>query len=246
MLIQAGSCNGIDSALITVVDLTIYTTEFKEPYAKASEPDLPKYGEDGILIITTPFLGKYYQFEAMLDEQKGLNFFENIGNNIHNFSQETIKIAVSNNYKEIKKYADVICTEDKNGYFVMMPSNQTYLWAKMEGEIRPAGRNHYNVWTPKALKAFLEEKNAEISNSIVTLEKSKLEVRTERGGAGKISGYKINSLFFIYVKDCLDKGSHISFDISKVQQLNPTITAKMDFRGTLNYTEVKTYYNSLF
>ncbi len=48
----------------------------------------------------------------MLDEQKGLNLFENIGNNIHNFSQETIKIAVSNNYKEIKKYADVICTED--------------------------------------------------------------------------------------------------------------------------------------
>lgn len=109
MLIQAGSCNGI---VITVVDLTIQTIEFKEPYAKASEPDLPKYGEDGILIITTPFLGKYYQFEAMLDEQKGLNLFENIGNNIHNFSQETIKIAVSNNYKEIKKYADVICTED--------------------------------------------------------------------------------------------------------------------------------------
>ena len=33
------------------------------------------------------------------------HLFENIGNNIHNFSQETIKIAVSNNYKEIKKYA---------------------------------------------------------------------------------------------------------------------------------------------
>ena len=47
MLIQAGGCNGIDSALITVMDLNIYTIEFKEQGAKASEPDLPKYGEDG-------------------------------------------------------------------------------------------------------------------------------------------------------------------------------------------------------
>ncbi len=31
MLIQAGGCNGIDSALITVIDLVIYTIEFKEP-----------------------------------------------------------------------------------------------------------------------------------------------------------------------------------------------------------------------
>ena len=49
MLIQAGSCEGIDSALITVIDLVIYTIEFKEPGAKVSEPDLPKYGEDGKL-----------------------------------------------------------------------------------------------------------------------------------------------------------------------------------------------------
>ncbi|MBQ9232170.1 MAG: hypothetical protein IJ190_13480 [Prevotella sp.] len=49
MLIQAGGCGGIDSALITVIDLVIYTIEFKEPGAKTSEPDLPKYNEDGKL-----------------------------------------------------------------------------------------------------------------------------------------------------------------------------------------------------
>ena len=246
MLIQAGGCNGIDSALITVMDLTAYTIEFKEPYAKTSEPDLPKYGEDGMLVVTTSFLGKYYQFEAMLDEQSGLNFFENIGNNIHDFSQESIKIAVSNNYKESHKFANVICTEDVDGYLVMMPSNQTHLWAKIEGEIRPAGRNHYNVWTPKALKKFLIEKGAEFNGSKVTLKKSLLETRTERGGAGKISGYKINSLFFVYVRDCLETNVNITFDISRVQQLNPTIAAKMDFRGSLSYGEVKQHYSGMF
>lgn len=246
MLIQAGGCNGIDSALITVIDLTAYTIEFKEPYAKTSEPDLPKYGEDGVLVVTTTFLVRYYQFEAMLDEQKSLNFFDNIGNNIHDFSQESIKIAISNNYKESHKFASVICTEDVNGYLVMMPSNQTHLWAKIEGEIRPAGRNHYKVWTPTALKRFLTEKNAEFNGSKVTLKKHLLESRRERGGAGRISGYKINSLFFVYVRDCSETNTTITFDISKVQQLNPTITAKMDFRGSLSYKEVKDHYNNFF
>lgn len=233
-------------ALVTVIDLSIYTIEFKEPYAKTSEPDLPKYGEDGILVVTTPFLSKYYQFEAMLEEQKGLNFFENVGNNIHDFSQESIKIAVSNNYKETHKYADVICTEDKDGYLVMMPSNQTYLWAKIEGEIRPAGRNHYKVWTQSALKKYLTAKNAVFSGSKITVEKSNLDERKERGGAGRISGYKINSLFFVYLENCKDDGTRITFDISSVQQLNPTIAAKIDFRGTLHYYEVKEHYQQFF
>ena len=76
-----------------------------------------------------------------------------MGNNEHNFSKESVNIAVSNNYT--KKYADVICTEDKESFLVMLPANQVQLWANIEGEIRPAGRNHYNVWTPNALKKFL-------------------------------------------------------------------------------------------
>ena len=76
MLIQAGGCGGIDSALITVMDLNVYTIEFKEPGAKTSEPDLPKYGEDGKIVITDDFISRYPQFEAMLREQKDLNFLK--------------------------------------------------------------------------------------------------------------------------------------------------------------------------
>ncbi len=130
MLIQAGGYGGIDSALITVIDLVIYTIEFKEPGAKTSEPDLPKYGEDGMLRITKDFLGRYPQFEAMLNEHRDLNFFENIGHNIRDFSEESIKIAVSNNY--VNKYANVICTEDTEGFLVMMPANQVQLWSRLK------------------------------------------------------------------------------------------------------------------
>lgn len=243
MLIQAGGCNGVDSALITVVDLVIYTIEFKEPGAKTSEPDLPKYKEDGKINITKDFLHRYPQFESMLNEQKELNFFECMGSNIHNFSKESINIAVSNNYT--KKYADVICTEDVDGYLVMIPSNQVQLWAEIEGEIRPAGRNHYRVWTPNKLEDFLKEQNATINEKTITIQKNKLGLRRERGGNGKISGYKINPLFFVYAKDCVDNGSTIRFDISKVRQLNPTIAGKLFF-SNLKHLRVKSYYEKLF
>ena len=163
-----------------------------------------------------------------------------MGHNINDFSKDSVIYAVSNNY--INKLLNVICTEDKNGYLVMMPANQVQLWAQTEGEIRPSGRNHYEVWTPKALRRFLMEKEAVFSGTNVTVEKSNLKIRKARGGAGKISGYKITPLFFVYSKDCEDLGSKISFDIRKVQQLNPTIAGKVFFKS-LSYTEVKQYYS---
>lgn len=241
MLIQAGGCDGIDSALITVVDLEIYTIEFKEPGAKTSEPDLPKYNEDGTMILTETWLTKYPQFGAMLKEQEGLNFFDVMGHNINNFSMESVDIAVSSNYSNKKKYADVICTEDKNGYLVMLPTNQVSLWAKIEGEIRPSGRNHYKVWTPIALRNFLLQMGATINGNIVEIKKSCLVERKERGGNGKISGYKVTPLFFIYAVDCVECNGILTFDIRKMQQLNPTIAGKMFFKN-LKYQEVKNYY----
>lgn len=239
MLIQAGGCNGVDSALITVLDWAVYTIEFKEPGAKTSEPDLPKYGEDGQLKVTKDFLKKYSQFQAMLEEQKSLNFFEMMGHNINNFSPESIHFAVANNYT--KKYADVICTEDKHGILVMPPCNQVNKWARLEGEIRPAGRNHYNVWTPNALKRFLREKNAIVNGMMVTVKLETLQPRLQRGGNGRASGYKINPLFFIYSKHCTEEEGKITFDIREVQQLNPTIAGKMFF-DSLEHRSVKESY----
>lgn len=238
ILIQAGGCNGIDSALITVFDLNIYTLEFKEPSAKTSEPDLPKYREDGNLLITDNFNERYPQFKQMLEEQSKLNFFSKMGKNENNFSIESVNTAVTNNYT--KKYADIICTEDTDGYLVMLPVNQISLWAEIVGEIRPAGKNHYKVWTPNALKSFIEDKNGNIVGSTVTIKKTNLGIRKERGSS-KISGYKINSIFFVYLRNCVEENDLIKFDLYNVRQLNPTIAGKMFFK-TLKYLNVKNYY----
>lgn len=243
MLIQAGGYGSVDSALVTVIDLVIYTIEFKEPGARMSDPNLPKYGEDGKIRITKDFLDHYPQFEAMLNEKKDLNFFDNIGHNINDFSDKSIYFAVSNNYAN--KYAHVICTEDVEGYFVMMPVNQVQLWAALEGEIRPSGRNHQKVWTPNALKRLMLPFEPIIHGDIVKLEKNKLEVRKARGSSGKISGYKITPLFYVYAKNCKDDGKYITFNIADVQQLIPSIACKVFFKR-LKYEEVKSYYSKLF
>ena len=239
MLIQAGGCCGVDSALITVIGLDIFTIEFKEPSAKSSEPDLPKYGEDGVLRVTPQFLEKNPQFEPMLNEQKALNFFDVMGSNIHNFSYESVNTAIVCNYAA-KKFADVICTEDKAGFLVMLPANQVPIWARIEGEIRPAGRNPYPVWTPQALQRFLIEKGAIINGDHIQMKMDSLTPTKPRGGLG-ISRYKINPIFFVRACDAIQNGINIEFDLSKVNQLNPTIAGKMFF-DDLHYSEVQAHY----
>lgn len=239
MLIQAGGCGGVDSALITVFDLKAFTIEFKEPGAKTSEPDLPKYGEDGKIVVTNAFLSKYPQFGPMLEEKRDLNFFDVMGSNVNDFSYDSINVAVSNNYNT-KKFADVVCTESEDEHLVMMPINQVEIWARIEGEIRPAGRNHYQVWTPIALRRFLDQKGARIESNTVSISVGNLKPVPPRGGFG-VSRYKINSLFFVFAKDCCVEKGVAHFRLSFVRQLNPTIAGKMFFEH-LHYDEVKRHY----
>lgn len=239
MLIQAGGCGGVDSALITVFELKIFTIEFKEPGAKTSEPDLPKYGEDGELRVTDAFIAQYPQFGSMLKEKAGLNFFRAMGSNVHDFSAESVNEAIVENYCA-KKFADVVCTEDVREILVMIPVNQVSLWAKTEGEIRPAGRNHYAVWTPLALRQMLQGKGATVVDGRVSIPLSSLVVAQPRGGHG-ISRYKINPLFFVRAENVSVTGGQVVFPLDAVRQLNPTIAGKMFFED-LYYSEIKSHY----
>ena len=241
ILIQAGGHGGVDSALVSVIDLNIFTIEFKEPGAKTSEPDLPRYGEDGLLKVDPKFVKENPQFEAMLNEQvdKQLNFWESVGSNINDFSAESIHKAVAENYSG-KKFADVICTEDRVGLLTMMPSNQVHLWGKLEGEIRPGGRNPYSVWTPEKLRALISSLGGTINDNSVSIERSRLTTAKPRGGAG-ISRYRLNSIFFVRSKFVTEIGDSLRFDLTKVEQLRPTIAAKMFFQA-LDYSVVRSYY----
>ena len=240
-LIQAGSNNGVDCAFVDLVNHKYYTIELKEPYAKTPEPDLPKYSENGNLIVTQEFLDRYPQFESMLEDTfaKELNFFVHAGKNFNQFTNECVTSAANESYMG-NKSANVVCTEDKVGNLVMLPANHIGNWATLEGEIRPAGRNRYSVWTPLWFKGFVEGLAGEVRDSQVSIPISKVKPIKQRGGS-KASGYKIGSLFYVRGEACTEDAGTLSFALEEVQQLNPTIAVKMNFKA-LNGEEVKTHY----
>ena len=241
MLIQAGSCDGVDSALITVINLDIYTIEFKERGSKTGEHDLPEYGEDGKIVINETFINKYPQFKLMLNDQKNLNFFEVQGHNINDFDYKSVEYAVAKSYS-LKKYADVVCSEDLDENLIMLPANQLHFWADLQGEIRPNGRNDYKVFTPKALHKYLKDKHATIDNNIYILPINEMKPVHQRG-KNSIGRYKINSLFFVRKSNCIIKNGTISFSINDVRQVHPTIAAKMGLKDECNWDNIKKEYN---
>lgn len=242
VLYQAGGAGAVDCAFKAKFDENFGMIELKEPYARTSEPDLPKYSEDGLIVSSPEFDDTYPQFREMLYEQinQGLNVFDHIGNNVSQFSTESLEKAVTENYSG-KKYAHVICTEDKEGKLVMLPSNHVALWAKLEGEIRPSGRNSYKVWTPEHLKKILMNLGAKNENGIITISKSALKTSKARGNSN-ISRYKIDPFFFVRKKEVAIKGDLAQFSLSEVRQLNPSITAKMKFES-LDIKEIQKFYS---
>ena len=242
ILYQAGGAGAVDCAFKTELHEDLAMIELKEPYARTSEPDLPKYGENGLIVSSSDFEEAYPQFKKMLDEQldQGLNVFEHVGNNISNFSTESLVKAVTENYAG-KKYAHVICTEDKQGRLVMLPSNDVARWAKLEGEIRPSGRNSYKVWTPDHLRRVLIKLGATFRNELVTIPLATLKTSKARGNSN-ISRYKIDPFFFIRKNEVKINGDFAQFSLHSIRQLNPSITAKMKFEG-LVIRDIQKFYS---
>ncbi len=240
-LLQAGGASGVDCALISSEEKVATMLELKEPYARTSAPDLPKYGEDGNLVTSDRFEKEYPQFKSMLEEQikNRFNIFEHVGKNFSDFSAKSIEKAVIENYSG-SKYADFICTEDSDGYLVIIPCGHVAKWAKLEGELRPTGRNSYPVWTPIKLTKVIEEKGGKVVGDIVTMPLSSFKQSKARGGE-RISRFKINPLFFIRSEDAETTQSQVSFTLDSVEQNIPDITTKINFKG-IQFSKVKEFY----
>lgn len=240
-LVQAGGAGGVDCALISFEKKIATMIELKEPYARTSAPDLPKYGEDGFLVSSDKFVQDNPQFKSMLEEQikKRFNIFDHLGSNLSDFSAESIESAVTQNYSG-EKFAHFICTEDSSGFLVLIPSGHIKHWAKLEGELRPTGRNSYPVWTPNKLLSVLKEKGGSIHNDTVTMPLSSFKQSKARGGE-KISRFKISPLFFVRSEDVENTKSTVIFKLGAIKQNIADITAKIKFEN-LEVSEVKEFY----
>ena len=177
----------------------------------------------------------------MLEEQikKKFNIFDHLGSNLSDFSPESIESAVTENYSG-EKYAAFICTEDSSGNLVLIPSRDVAIWAELEGELRPTGRNSYPVWTSNKLLSVLKEKGGSIQMDTVTMPLSSFKQSKARGGE-QISRFKISPLFFVRSEDVENTEGKVTFKLDAVKQNIPDITAKINFKN-LEVSEVKKYY----
>jgi hypothetical protein len=96
-LVQAGGAGGVDCALISFEKKIATMIELKEPYARTSAPDLPKYGEDGYLVSSEKFIGENPQFKSMLEEQikKKFNIFDHLGSNLSDLTIFIVGIIIT-------------------------------------------------------------------------------------------------------------------------------------------------------
>ena len=241
VLFQAGGAGGVDCAFQNEKFPEVAMIELKEPYARASDPNLPKYEKNGLIISTEKFEKANPQFNSMLEEQitKGTNIFNHLGSNINNFSPTSIEKALKENYQG-EKFAHVICTEDSHGNLVMLPSNHVTHWARMEGEIRPSGRNSCKAWSTARLIEVLGNIGAKEQGGKVEVDMTSLKPTKARGGS-QISRYRIDPIFFVRAKDLTTEGVRATFDLKSVKQNIPSITAKMNFED-LEIEEVRDFY----
>jgi hypothetical protein len=252
-LVQAGGPNSYDAVLIDLDSNTNVKIEYKEPASKAKELDL-NYDESGYLVKTEKFTIQFRQLLPMLNEaiRAKVNIFklaDSSTKNFISFSTPSILKALDDNYTG-ENTADVICTEDKNGYLVMMSSNDVTKFvdpptlkgiAGIKGEIRSAGRNKYKVWSHEKLQEHIAKVGGTVnSGNKVTIETASMKA-TKGAGTSTTNRLKISSIFFVYVEDVVSSGGYTTFDLNAVRQIKATISAHMYFRK-LKVEIVRDYY----
>ncbi len=252
-LVQAGGPNSYDAVLINLDKDANVKIEYKEPASKAKELDV-NYDESGYLVKTEKFTIKFRQLLPMLNEaiKAKVNIFQLADSSTKNFisfSTPSILKALDDNYTG-ENTADVICTEDKNGYLVLMSSNDVTKFvdpptlkgiAGIKGEIRSAGRNKYKVWSHDKLQEHIAKAGGKVnSDHKVTIETAKLK-ETKGSGTTIANRLKISSIFFVYVEDVVTSGGYTTFDLNAVKQIKATISAHMYFRK-LQVDVVRDYY----
>ncbi|ACF07446.1 Uncharacterised protein [Metamycoplasma arthritidis] len=219
-LLQYGDPHSIDG--IFVKDGFRIRLEIKDTNAKMGEYDLD-YKEDGKLIASKKIK---QQFSGLIEYIDGFNkkhnVFEHVGSNyklpLNEKKAEEIILSTSEN-KELDLYL-----LQKSSKMVALPADKLLKNINTSGsEIRMAGRNNYQVFTPLNLKHTLFKEGAEFIGTNVKLP---YKSKNKKRGRGKLktTRYEINSLYFLPIDSVNINEGYVTFNISKVRQKKATIS----------------------
>jgi len=232
-LIQAGGPNSVDACYVSSSEEQLLWIEFKEAAAKYGEADI-LYDDDGFVVQPPKFASKHPNFIKMLDSarDKKLNIFEysKLQKNYNQFEGELVSAAIVEYFTDPKN--TVVFTEDEESNLMgMLSVDVPRLATRIEGEIRSAGRNPKKLFTKSHFYEVFEEMGGiRDGSNKCRIEISKVkEFRKAKGDAGKITGIKISSLYFVRLTDILEQNGEYLFDLRHVFQLKSSIASKAFF-----------------
>ena len=107
-------------------------------------------------------------------------------------------------------------------------------------EIRRSGKNSYSVFTKELLLESIKKIGGTIANDIVRIPIDKM---TDRINNGKITGKKINHLFFVKIENIKEENGYYIFLITNVKQLKPTLSVHMQIVSDRN--DLIEYYQEI-
>lgn len=228
---EYGGCGMSDIKFIDENGKTI-TIEVKEPLSLGGDFDLG-ITEEGKLF---PKIATNREFpeaaKKILDEFNAVDsIFNHLGHNIP-LSNTNYLQSILNSYLGDKQI-DYIATYSKDSELIYFPISELINHVDFKGsEIRTAGKNKVNVYTPNAFKKAMNDIGCIIeANNIVSIPKNAVGYRTARGSNGRITGIKINSIFYFEIGDIINEDEQFYYaNISRGKQLKQGISVHLNLK----------------
>lgn len=223
ILFQYGDSSSIDALFVS--DKNSIRIEIKSESSKLSEIDIPRYNEKGFLELDERFKNKYPEYIELINQfNKDTNMIEFIGHNYKlkdHLDDKTLKNIVEAVFET--KDMDLFILQKADSLFPVIPADLMRNVDIGTSEIRTAGRNAKKVFTPLYLQTVLDELGGKIVDDKIRLPLIKEKLSDGRQ-TKKVSRYKLNNYFFLYINKIKIEEDFVLFKITDVKQLKPTIS----------------------
>ena len=224
-LIQYGNPTKYDADLY--INNQIVKLEFKDKFARIGEKET-EYNEEGKLIYTEEFATKNPVYLPIINKFNKEKNLIDLSTNYPLYDEEIRKSIFKAYFKNLG--FDVLVSLDDSNQLIAITEDCIDLpeekkMISLDGsEIRRAGKNDYTVFTPKLLQKSITDIKGIIKDDTVSIPIANMENRIYKG---KLTGKKINHLFFVTLEKIENKDDKYIFSLNDVRQLKPTLSAHM-------------------
>lgn len=244
-LYQYGGCNYCDAALYDG-DTLIAQYEIKQNVARATDVDIgfpdPNTGilnmskgfQDAVVPEYIEFIKSWNYWEnhalrrnyKLTDEKLNRKVVERYLHKNEKTNNAEIKLLMF--YQKPTK-----SSPNNNPWYLVEMSKEEFLDnITTEGsEIRDCGKNHAKCVNKDKCFQWLEEHGVDVSGTVFTINKSILEERIARGSNKKLTGYKIDGIYFVFLEDLIEDGADfITFNKDKIRQCKPNFSIHVQLK----------------